>query len=55
VGARRQAAQQRLEEFAQLLELVAVGQRAGIEHQRLGLGPRPATQAGDCRLSSLKL
>ncbi|MNE33360.1 hypothetical protein D3C80_1270260 [compost metagenome] len=35
VGARRQAAQQWLEEFAQLLQFVAVGQMSGIEHHGL--------------------
>jgi hypothetical protein len=55
MGARRQAAQQRLEKFAQLLQCIAVGQMTGIEHHGLDFRPRPATQASACRLSALKL
>ncbi|WP_414704319.1 hypothetical protein [Pseudomonas sp. UBA2522] len=41
MGAGRQVAQQRLEEFAQLRERIAVGQVTGIEYQRLDLGAQP--------------
>ncbi|MCY1407927.1 hypothetical protein D9M71_232390 [compost metagenome] len=40
MGARRQAAQQRLEKFAQLLQRVAVGQVTGIEHHSLDFRPQ---------------
>ncbi|MNR12284.1 hypothetical protein D3C85_1286300 [compost metagenome] len=40
MGARRQAAQQRLEKFAQLLQRVAVGQVTGIEYHGLDLRPQ---------------
>ncbi|MNR28791.1 hypothetical protein D3C85_1461330 [compost metagenome] len=41
MSAGRQAAQQRLKELAQLLELVDIVQFTGIEHHRLELGPEP--------------
>ena len=39
MGAMFEIAQQRLEKFAQLLELIGVQQLAGIEHHRLELWP----------------
>ncbi len=48
MGARFEVPQQRLEELAQLLELIHLHKRAGIEHQRLEFGPvtgNPGTAA----------
>ncbi len=48
MGARFEVPQQRLEELAQLLELIHLHKGAGIEHQRLEFGPvtgNPGTAA----------